>query len=312
MTFKKSRIKKLLAMTEKEINENCKDFTEKDWYAISWKRNKMSANFLKKHASKLNWNWVCEYCKMDTKTLRKVADYLDWNQVSRYQKLDDDFINEYSDKLNWNWISKKRKINMDTIRANETNIDWHDICKKKKLSEDFILEHADKVDWNALSYKQKFSQKFIIQHKNEINWKCSKFYQHNILTHDTFMECVDKIVLYYLFDGTFDRRRNSKINRNDQIKIYKGYVAEYLTPRINNLTEKQISDWIYCCLPLGDKEIEILAPKFTNDHWDRIVGHNWNRREFSTNIKKKYKKQIEAAIKRVDNQDEIDRYNNYY
>lgn len=307
MTFKKSRIKELLAMTEKEINANCKDFTEKDWYAISWKRKKMSANFLKKHANKLNWNWVCEYCKMDTKTLRKVDKYLDWDQVSRYQKLDEEFINDYSDKLNWNWISKKRKINMDTIRANGDDVNWNTICAKKKLSEDFILENIDKVNWKALSSKQKFSQKFILQFKDKINWENENFYKNNTISHDTFMKCMDVINFDYIFRIAW-RNRNKRHDRN---KEYYKYMHEAFDHRLNDLNQKEIDAYVDH-LQLTDEVISTLAPKFSNDNWNSVVRHKHNRRHFKADFKKQYKKQIADAIKRVDEQDERDYWNSMW
>lgn len=288
MTFKTKRINELVAMSEKEINEKCDTFTEKDWYAISWKRKKMSANFLKKHAKKLYWPWVCEYCKMDTKTLRKLDKNFgkkEWYYISRYQKLDEDFIRDYADKLDWGVLSQKQKMNMSMIRENVDNINWGEVCSKRKLSEDFMEEHLDKLNWSAVCDHQRMSDKFIIRHKDKIKWDNYNLYKHNKISTETLKKCFEYVDLSTLFKGAF--------SRNDKLKMYheyKKFIVSYCKDHFDERMNKdQIVDYI--------RHFDV-DEKVTDKYSNLLSHYDWKKicdRKYSKAFQKKYAKEIESA-----------------
>lgn len=288
MTFKKSRIKELVAMTEKEINANCKDFTEKDWYAISWKRKKMSANFLKKHADKLYWPWVCEYCKMDTKTLRKLVKYFDnkaWYYVSRYQKLDEEFINDFNDKLDWKVVSQKQKMNMSMIRENADNLNWREVCGKRKLTEDFMEEHINKLQWSEVTDHQRMSDKFIIKHKDKIKWDNPNLFKHNKISTETLKQCFEYVDLDALFTGAW--RKHDKMKTYGE---YRKFVINYCKGHFDDrMNKSQIVDYI----------LHFKVDEKITDRYSHLLSHyDWKKicdRDYSKAFKKKYADEIKSA-----------------
>src|SRR3712207_7474710 len=87
----------------------------------SSKYQKLSEEFIEKHANKVNWFWI-----------------------GKYQKLSEAFIEKYKDKLDWEHVSKDQKLSealdrkSTRLNSSHANISYAVFCLKKKKKIKYI------------------------------------------------------------------------------------------------------------------------------------------------------------------------------
>jgi hypothetical protein len=134
-----------------------------NWVYIS-ANQKLSEDFIEKHADKVYWGYISAYQKLSESFIETHADKVYWGYISRFQKLSEEFIEKHADKLDWGNISIYQKLSEEFIDKHADKLYWYNISVYQKLSEEFIDKHADKVDWNRISEYQKLSESFIKKH----------------------------------------------------------------------------------------------------------------------------------------------------
>ena len=82
--------------SEEELEDNINSFSKWDWAKISC-HQKLSEQFIERHADKIDWNFI-----------------------SAYQKLSKEFIKKYIKKININWLIHNENISEEMKKEIKT------------------------------------------------------------------------------------------------------------------------------------------------------------------------------------------------
>ena len=170
---------------------------------IDWTKPQ-SEEFIEKYAACLNENsWACIsiWQKLSEEFIDRHADKLNWFYISCKQRLSEKLIEKHKDKVDWVCISGQQKLSEDFIRRHATDVDWSRICNHQILSEEFIEEFVDRIPnagvWVLISWGQKLSEAFIERHKDDLDWCSICMYQK--LSEDFIRKYSDRIIWQGLF-----------------------------------------------------------------------------------------------------------------
>ena len=157
---------------------------------------KLSEDFIKEFADKVNWFCVSRYQHLSESFIREFTDRVDWDYISEYQRLSEDFIREYANWVNWNCISTYQHLGESFIREYANWVNWITISIYQHLSEDFIREFAGRVDWYRISKYQIFTPEFA----KEMN---ISIHNNSRRTPNEWKELVKSTNLYECHDDYF-------------------------------------------------------------------------------------------------------------
>ena len=68
--------------------------------------------------------FVCRYQKLSEEFMRKHADKLDWNALSIYQTFSEEFAREYKDKVFWVAMAENQQFGENFKREFAEDLDW--------------------------------------------------------------------------------------------------------------------------------------------------------------------------------------------
>ena len=68
--------------------------------------------------------FVCRYQKLSEEFIRKHADKLDWFALSIYQTFSEDFAREYKDKVFWVAMAENQQFGEDFKKEFAEDLDW--------------------------------------------------------------------------------------------------------------------------------------------------------------------------------------------
>jgi hypothetical protein len=158
--------------------------------------DKEKEEYIRKHKSKIDWNYICQYEELSEKFIREFKNEVSWNYIFEFQNLSYDFICEFQNKINWSTYCQYKELNENFIRIFQDKVNWYYISIYQKLSEEFIREFQDKVNWKEISLYQKLSENFIREFQDKVDWTSISIKQK--LSEEFIREFQDKVNLYLI------------------------------------------------------------------------------------------------------------------
>jgi hypothetical protein len=141
---------------------------EGHWWRVS-KYQRLTEDFIRKFADKLNWDFVSQYQVLSDDFMREFQESINWNIISQHKTLSEKFMVDFKDRLVWHKIAKHQYLSEDFIFAFHEKLGWKNISEYQSLSSDFIQEVIDIVDLKLISQSQQLSEDFIYENLSRIS-----------------------------------------------------------------------------------------------------------------------------------------------
>ena len=122
-------------LTEEQLEELTKYINDQPqlWQIICY-NNKLSEDFMRKHADQLNWNAICVKQNLSEAFMREFRNMLDWACVCQYQKLSKNFIKEFLVYMSWNLLSEYQDYSLDFVKEFKDKMVWFRVSNNKNFT----------------------------------------------------------------------------------------------------------------------------------------------------------------------------------
>lgn len=117
-----------------------------NWFELAYEEP-LSVEFIDCFYSKVRWNIISKYYRLDDKILYRYFDKLNWRYICRYQKLSMEFITDNSDLIDYNslLLNNNYPVNYikDYIRTREGQKKLIKILRSKHRYKDILYKYLD-------------------------------------------------------------------------------------------------------------------------------------------------------------------------
>ncbi len=136
------------------------------FHELSYNEQPRSVGFLRRHADKLHWGYLCRVAPNLAALIAAFPDRIDWGALS-CRRLPTELITAYAQRLTWSALSWS--LTEEQVHLFEDRVDWVALSRQYNAPwvEPFLRAHADDIDdyaWEKILAEGQVSTGF----KNEI------------------------------------------------------------------------------------------------------------------------------------------------
>lgn len=131
-----------------------------DWSAISKIQTPLTAEFIEKFGSYLDWSTCLRYRYFKMKFIKKYREKFDWSwkDLCRYQRLSEDFIRKHENEIVWEelfWYTSVSEKLIEDMAPHYNEKCWHLISQNQRLTSDFVFKHLEDISLIGFSNNHK-------------------------------------------------------------------------------------------------------------------------------------------------------------